>query len=312
MPLLVDRYDRPVTNLRISVTQRCDLNCIYCHREGEVRGDGKELSTEQFNAIIRAAAQLGIKQFKFTGGEPLLRADLPSMVKTAVSEGAIDVAITTNGTLLWRRVHELHEAGLMRVNVSLPSTRRDVYKEITGKDMLDKVLKGVEEAAKRFRLVKLNMVVLKGVNDDELEEAMSIAKEYNAVLQLIELEPIGIDMDFYKTHHLDLSTIEKELKARASKIEVRRLMNNRRKYLVNGVEVEVVRPIENSEFCLHCTRLRVTSNGFLKPCLMRNDNLVKIDEEDFNSIEKLKQKIIQAVMLREPLYKEAINQRLKL
>ncbi|RLE52213.1 MAG: hypothetical protein DRJ33_04320 [Candidatus Methanomethylicota archaeon] len=196
----------------------------------------------------------------------------------------------------------------MRVNVSLPSIKRDVYKEITGRDMLDEVLKGIETASQMFKLVKLNMVVLKGINDDELQEAMLIAKKFNAVLQLIELEPIGIDPSFYKAHHLDLSAIEKKLESQASKIEVRHLMNNRRKYLIDGVEVEVVRPIENSEFCLHCTRLRVTSSGFLKPCLMRNDNLVKLEEEDFASIERVKQRILEAVARREPLYK-AINQR---
>ncbi|MBS7621790.1 GTP 3',8-cyclase MoaA, partial [Candidatus Bathyarchaeota archaeon] len=142
---------------------------------------------------------------------------------------------------------------------------------------LENVLNGVKAAVEaRLNPVKLNMLVLRGVNDYQVPEMINFAREVGAVLQLIELEPINITSEYYATYHKPLDEYEEMLKQKARKVEARKYMQNRHIYHLPDVKVEVVRPIENTEFCWHCTRLRVTSDGKLKPCLMRNDNTVDI------------------------------------
>ncbi|MFQ5758803.1 MAG: GTP 3',8-cyclase MoaA, partial [Candidatus Bathyarchaeia archaeon] len=150
-----------------------------------------------------------------------------------------------------------------------------------------------------------NMVLLRGVNTGEVERMIGFAERTGAILQLIELEPINVSEEYYKKHHFDLDDIEDRLEKKAYEIETRRHMQNRRAYFLPRVKVEVVHPIENTEFCQHCTRLRVTSDGKLKPCLMRNDNLVDILTPMHNGADDkgLTQLFTEAVKRREPYYK---------
>ncbi len=167
-------------------------------------------------------------------------------------------------------------------------------------------MKGVREAvAVGLFPVKLNMVLLRGINTREVEHMQRFAERTGAVLQLIELEPINVSQEYYEKHHFQLDGIEEKLEKRAMKVEARKKMQNRRIYSLPRAKVEVVHPIENTEFCRHCTRLRVTSDGKLKPCLMRNDNLVEVlgpmrrgatDEELIELFE-------EAVERREPYYR---------
>ncbi|RLE86995.1 MAG: GTP 3',8-cyclase MoaA, partial [Thermoprotei archaeon] len=167
--MLKDRFKRPLLHLRITVTMACNYACIYCHREGELgsrRPD--ELKPYEIYLIGKAASELGIRKFKLTGGEPLLRDDIFEIVNLLNSLQPLDLALTTNGYFLLEYAYKLREAGLRRVNVSIPSLRREVYREITGVDGLEKTLKGVEAAIDAgFNPVKINYVLLRGFNEDE-------------------------------------------------------------------------------------------------------------------------------------------------
>lgn len=290
---LVDPYNRPVSNIRISLTPRCNLSCIYCHAEGE-KSPKSELPAEDIREVMRVAAKFGIKSVKFTGGEPLLRNDLVPIVES-VPEG-MESSITTNGIFLASLASELKRAGLKRVNVSLDSLNPETYKKIAGTDHLAEVLEGIETALDvGLTPVKLNMVVLKGINDSEIDDFLAFVRgNRNLVLQLIEL------MHFQNCEkHSDLNGLEGSLASRSTQILTRR-MHHRKKYCLDGAEVEVVRPLHNTEFCAFCNRLRVTSDGKLKPCLLRTDNHVDIRGKSGEELETL---FKEAVSRREPFYK---------
>jgi len=275
-----DNYGRPLLNLRVAITQRCNLRCLYCHREGEerlVRDIAAEMTVDEIVRIVRIAVGLGISKVKLTGGEPLMRKDVVEIVRGIASiPGLKDLSMTTNGTLLDPLAEGLHAIGLKRVNVNIPTLNGEVYGELTG-GRLEDVLEGVKAAVEAgLYPVKLNMLILKGVNDRDVPEMIEFARETGTILQLIELEPINISDTYYSTHRKLLDEYECMLRQKAVKTETRRYMQNRHIYHLPEVTVEIVHPIENTEFCMRCTRLRVTSDGELKPCLMRNDNLVDI------------------------------------
>ena len=291
--ILKDSYNRPVSNIRVSLTPKCNLSCIYCHKEGE-KSPKEQLSAEDIAEILRVAAKFEIRSVKFTGGEPLLRPDLVSIVQSVPA--GMESSLTTNGTLLADLAHDLKSSGLRRVNVSIDSLNPETYKKITGVDNLSDVLEGITAALDvGLTPVKLNMVVLDGINDNEIEEFLAFVRgNRNLILQLIEL------MHFNDcNYHGELNVVEDMLASRSKQIITRR-MHHRKKYCLDGAEVEVVRPLHNTEFCAFCNRLRVTSDGKLKPCLMRMDNHIDVRGKKGEELEALFKK---AVSLREPFYK---------
>jgi cyclic pyranopterin phosphate synthase len=278
---LVDPYGRKVTGLRISITDRCNLSCMYCHNEGadccSCGPIGHEMKPELICGIVREAAKFGVRKVKFSGGEPLFRKDFEEIL--ACLPPLKEVSATTNGILLEKRAKPLKAAGLDRVNVSLDSLVPEKYEAITGAPpgSLEKVIKGIDSAVEAgLTPVKLNMVLLKGINDDEIDSMMEFVRPYKGevILQLIELMDIDPKLSKYM---IDSKALEKNLAERASEVKVRHL-HHRKKYILNGVEVEFVRPMDNSEFCAHCSRLRVTADGKFKPCLLVHDNLVDFSE----------------------------------
>ncbi|HTY75436.1 MAG TPA: GTP 3',8-cyclase MoaA [Candidatus Nanoarchaeia archaeon] len=310
MPLS-DNCGRPLLNLRISITQRCNLKCLYCHREGEVQQanvSSEKMSCDEIVRIAKTAVNVGITRIKLTGGEPLMREDVCKIVK-AIAEipGLRDLSMTTNGLLLDKLAKPLHAAGLNRVNISLASLNPQTYQKLTG-GKLENAIAGIKAAIETgFSPIKLNMVVLKGVNVNDVPEMIDFAKDLGVILQLIELDPVNVSREYYNKHHRLLNEQEEILREKATHIETRRLMHNRLIYHLPDVTVEVVHPTENSDFCMHCTRLRVTSDGKLKPCLMRNENLVDILSAMRNgaSDEELKALFVKANELREPFNKPA-------
>jgi len=247
---------------------------------------------------------------KLTGGEPLLRSDILDIVKDIAGlRGLRDLSMTTNGTRLASLAKELRESGLNRVNISIPSLDAGTYRALMGGDLRE-VLRGIRAAvdAELFP-VKMNMLVLKNVDEHEIPKMISFTEHSGTILQLIELEPVNLSASYYRRYHSDLNGVEEELKKKARHVVTRKDMQNRRVYFLPRVKVEVVRPIENTEFCLCCTRLRVTSDGWLKPCLMRNDNLVDMVtplKKGAND-EELRRLFLETVKRREPYYKGKNN-----
>ncbi|MFH0968285.1 MAG: GTP 3',8-cyclase MoaA [Methanobacteriota archaeon] len=287
---LRDNFQRPVSNLRISLNSACNLRCVYCHREGECRPE-EAMPLEDIREILLVAQRLGIRSVKFTGGEPLMRSDIVDVIRS-VPEG-IESSMTTNGTLLGPLAEDLRKAGLSRVNISLDSLKPEIYKKITGSDRLDDALAGIEAARKAGLVpIKINMVLLKGYNEDEIPDFIKlVTDDRQMVLQIIELMDMG-DCPY----HADLSNLE-EIIAASSKRVITRRMHHRKKYCYDGAEIEFVRPLHNSEFCKHCNRLRITSDGRLKPCLLRHDNHIDIKGKKGEELEDL---FREAIRLREP------------
>lgn len=257
--------------------------------------------------LVGIGSKFGIRKVKITGGEPLLRHDITVIVGD-ISRNLEEVSLVTNGTLLRPIARELKDAGLKRVNISLHSLDRENYRRITGRDQLSAVGEGIDAAlANDLRPVKLNVVVLRGINDSEVGGMIDFAAKKGAILQLIELQRVDGD-EWFESNYLDLSSLEAQLMKEAMSV-CERVFQRRRKYILKRsgkrVEVEIVRPMHNSAFCMNCTRLRTTSDGRLKPCLMRNDNLV-----EFTSIlrkgaseRQLSEAFKEAIRRREPYWK---------
>jgi cyclic pyranopterin phosphate synthase len=264
------------------------------------------MSVDEIVRIAKIAVSLGISRIKLTGGEPLMRKDLPEIVGGIAKVPDLrDLSLTTNGLLLDGVAKELREKGLRRVNISLPSLNEETYRKLTGGN-LQKALVGVKAAIEvGFCPVKLNMVLLRGMNVGDVPEMIEYASQTGTILQLIELDSINVTDTYYSTYYKNLDEQEEMLRKNAVTIEKRPLMHNRLIYHLPKATVEVVHPIENSDFCMHCTRLRVTSDGKLKPCLMRNDNLIDILTPIRNGAndEQLKQLFAKANLLREPYNK---------
>ncbi len=294
--MLVDRYGRVIRHLRISVTNRCNLRCIYCHREGEL-SSGDEMSVDEIAGICRAFYDLGVEKVKITGGEPLIRKDIVEIVQEMPPFK--EISIVTNGTLLSKLAYDLKDAGLNRVNVSLDTLNERRYKLVTGRNMLKRVIEGIYSACDAGLFpIKLNMVVLKGINEDEIEDLLEFSSKFNierinVILQLIEV----VNMPDY---YVDLSEIESKFGKIAERVIIRGL-HNRKQYVFGNKAVEFVRPF-HGEFCMRCTRIRVTSDGKVKPCLLRNDNLVDLRGLSYD---EMVEAIRKAVALREPFFKNS-------
>jgi GTP 3',8-cyclase len=293
--VLVDTYGRKISSLRVSLTNRCNLRCIYCHSEGET-GSGSEITVAEVAQIARVAARHGVDKIKFSGGEPLVRTDFEDILRALPPMR--DVSVTTNGTLLAPRAAGLKEAGLDRVNVSLDSMSPDRFGFITKcpDGYFEKVLDGIGVALDAgLTPVKINMVYLKDVNEDEVDKMIAFVRGKPLILQIIEL------MNFRGAfkYHADVAALERRIRAQADR-SVAREMHRRTKYYLDGAEVEIVRPIDNSEFCMNCNRLRVTSDCKLKPCLLRNDNLVSVRGM---TDEQLEEAMRRTVGIREPFFK---------
>ena len=292
---MVDSYGRKVTGLRIALTPRCNLNCIYCHHEGEVKPDG-EISDDMVASVTRAAAKLGVRSIKFTGGEPLLRHDLAGLIREMPQE--LNLSLTTNGILLAEQARSLAKAGLDRVNVSLDLLNPETYMAITGgrEGDLEKVLAGIDAALDAgLTPIKLNIVVLKE-NEAEIPDLIDFCRKKGLIAQLIQL----LDLR-HQGISGDIDAIEQRLAEQADSVHTRE-MHRRRKYFIDGAEVEIVRPMDNTEFCANCTRLRVTSDGKIKPCLLRSDNLVEIGTCD---CERIKELLQEANLRREPYFRKS-------
>ncbi len=302
---LFDSWQRQINYLRISVTDRCNLSCVYCSIGSLSYLPRSEiLSYEEIQRLVQVAASMGINKVRLTGGEPLLRPDLSKLVgMLSHIEGIDDISLTTNGTLLSKYAVELKEAGLKRVNVSLDTLKRDRFKRITGGDKLEEVLSGIEAAhLAGLSPVKINMVVLRGINDDEAIDfaRMSISEGWH--VRFIEFMPLET------SQAKALETVSaQEIRERVEslgKLEpyTGETGNGPAKYYrLLGAKgtIGFITPM-TEHFCHTCNRLRLTSNGQLRPCLLDDDevDLKEVLRNEANT-DELKQLIQQAVAIKQ-------------
>ena len=299
-----DKYERPILSLRITLTNRCNVNCLYCHHDGMVKSKD-EMTADELYTICKIAKKIGVRKIRLSGGEPLLKKDIVEIVDKIASLGFKDISMTTNGILLEKYAQDLKDAGLDRVNVSLDTLNRETFEFITKKDYLEDAKKGILKAVEvGLYPVKINMVIMKDINQNEIDDMFEFCKKNDIVLQLIELiESENCDDDkFSVDYHYKLDDIEKELADIADDVREREFMQGRKKYYIDGGEIEVVKPVDNAKFCANCSRLRITPDGKIKPCLLRNDNLVELISHVRNgeSEEKLEEIFINGINKREP------------
>lgn len=316
--VLVDAYGRPLKDLRFSVTPECNLDCFFCHMEGLTsRGPvrpgmyskmgGELLYPEDYRLVGIAARELGVSSFKLTGGEPLIREDIAEITR-ALSETGCEVSMTTNGTLLERKAHELAGAGLSRVNVSIHGLSREIYEKILGRPTLDQALRGVRAALEAGLRVKINYVLVHRLNEGEFWKILDLAEDWGVDVQVIELHPAGRGAKVAREYRAPLRVIEEGL-LKASVRVLRGRLHNRRVYeLGSGVRVHIVDPVDNPHFCEGCYRLRVSWDGSLLPCIYwkgRRPSLLPALRSGGSVEEKLakiKEALVEANRLRRPTY----------
>lgn len=273
MKTLTDRFGRKHDYMRIAVTDRCNLRCQYCMPEEGISCLAHEdvLSFEEIHKIVQVAAELGVRKIRLTGGEPLARKDLEQLVALISSvPGIEDIAMTTNAILLAEKMDALMAAGLKRVNISLDSLNPEKYKEITRGGDLNKVLRAIDMAIdKGLTPVKVNAVVIKGFNDDEIEDFIRWTLDKEVEMRFIEYMPIG-DSLVWKDGYFPLDTV-REIGERVGKVidmESAKSNGPAQLFKIEGAKgsVGVIHPV-SQHFCASCNRLRLTADGKLKPCL---------------------------------------------
>ncbi|WP_296791998.1 GTP 3',8-cyclase MoaA [uncultured Methanobrevibacter sp.] len=299
-----DKYDRPILSLRITISNRCNENCLYCHHDGMVSSKD-EMTPDELYKICKIAKRIGVRKIRLSGGDPLVRKDIVEIVEKIASLDFQDISLTTNGVLLGKYAEDLKKAGLDRVNVSLDTLNPETYKKVTSMDYLKEARAGILKAVEvGLYPVKINMVIMKDINQNEIKDMFEFCKEHGIILQLIELiESENCDDDkFSANYHYPLEDLENKLADIADDVRERKFMQGRKKYYLNDGEIEIVRPVDNSKFCANCSRLRITPDGKIKPCLLRNDNLVELISHirKNESEEKLEEIFLNGINNREP------------
>jgi len=273
MSVLEDRFHRVIDYMRISITDRCNLRCIYCMPSDGVRPiEHKEILTyEEIVRIVRVAAGLGVRKIRITGGEPLARRDVAHLIASLREiEGIEDISLTTNGLLLERYAAELASAGLDRVNISLDSLRQERYREITRGGELDDVMRGIEAAEKAGLMpIKINMVPMRGFNDDEIEDFARLTLRTDLHVRFIEFMPMGNRELWSQGKYIPADEIRAAVERVGPLTPVRLRRTGPARYfrLENAHGVIGFISALTHHFCGDCNRLRITSDGKLRPCL---------------------------------------------
>lgn len=270
--MLTDRFGRSIDYLRLSVTDRCDLRCTYCIPKGFKGFEEPEhwLSFDEIERLLAAFARLGTTRVRLTGGEPLLRRNLPELAaRLAALPGLRDLSLSTNATRLGRYALQLKQAGVSRINVSLDSLDRGCMEKITGRDSLDQIMTGIMAGkAAGFEPIKINMVAMRGVNDGEIEDMAQFCIEQGFVLRLIEAMPMGAtgrDASF-----LDLGPVRERLQQRFGLVpQAAELGGGPARYLATPdgrSSIGFITPL-SQHFCASCNRVRLAVDGTLYLCL---------------------------------------------
>lgn len=302
--MLSDDFGRTIDYLRISVTDRCDLRCSYCIPKGfkDFEVPQNWLTFDEITRVVNAFAKMGTRHFRLTGGEPLLRKNLPELAnQLATIEGVSDLSLTTNGTQLAKYADKLHSAGVNRLNVSLDSLRRDCVEQISGSNSLDKVLTGLTAAKQAgFNKIKINMVPIPDQNVEDIEQMIQFCIDNDFILRLIEIMPMGVTGQ--KSQHVDLQTIIAQLKPKFNLMPSTKVMGSgpaRYWQTANGnFTLGLITPM-SQHFCATCNRVRLSVDGTLYMCLGQNNSVsLRSLLRDNCSDEELETAIRQAVKLK--------------
>lgn len=274
---LIDPFGRSIEYIRLSVTDKCDLRCFYCLPKGFNDFEEPEhwLSFDEIERVIRAFGKLGVQRVRITGGEPLVRKDMPLLAaRLARLPGINDLSMSTNAVQLAKHARALKDAGVTRLNVSLDSLQPERFQAITG-GKLEKVLTGLQAAKEAgFHPVKINMVVMKGVNDDEVEDLVEYCIANDFTLRMIETMPMGETGRDATRHYMDLQVVKERLAQRYELIPT--VMNGggpARYFKVGGSNLRIgfITPI-SQHFCATCNRVRLSVDGTLYMCLGQEHN----------------------------------------
>lgn len=270
---VTDQFGRPLKSLRLSVTDRCNLRCRYCMPEEEYVWLPREdvLSFEELATLAGYFADVGVEKVRLTGGEPLLRRDLPRLVRLLLHDRRIrEVALTTNGVLLAEHAQELYEAGLHRVTVSLDTLRPERFRRLTGRDEFARVLDGIESVGKAgFPDLKLDIVAIRGFNDDEIVSLIEFARQYQAEVRFIEYMDVGGANEWAMEKVLSCANILDHVRAHygmVTPLPERGSAPAQRYRLPDGTIFGII-PSTTMPFCGSCDRSRVTADGLWYMCL---------------------------------------------
>ncbi|MBL7204946.1 MAG: GTP 3',8-cyclase MoaA [Desulfobacteraceae bacterium] len=280
LPSLIDKYNRHLNYLRISITDRCNLQCIYCMpHDGLAKLRHEDILTyEEILRLATIAVSLGVNKIRLTGGEPLIRKGLFQLLPTLVSlPGLKDISMTTNGIYLKENLDKIKSAGIKRINISLDTLRRERYRKITGYDGFEKVWDGIRSAEKlRFNPIKINMVVMPGINDDEIVDFARLSLDHPYHIRFIEYMPSGFADQGTQLHHVPNSAVKEQI-IRLGKLG--QVLNTEidgptDRFRLEGApgEIGFISPLTH-HFCQVCNRLRLTASGHLRPCLLSDQEI---------------------------------------
>lgn len=270
---LADQFNRPITYLRVSVTDKCNLRCVYCMPEAGLPWLQRSeiLSYEEIHTIVRAAASVGVRSIRITGGEPLVRKDLHRLVRyVGETPGIDDIALSTNGVLLEEQIDDLIAGGLRRVNISLDTLDSQRFEAIARRPGLDRVLAGIDAALSRGLLVKINCVVMRGQNDDELEAFAAFARDRAVYVRFIEVMPVHENLELQRESYVSADEMLARLEQFGDLQPVAGPQGNGPAryfaYADSRGAVGVISPLSH-DYCDRCNRVRLTADGRLRLCL---------------------------------------------
>lgn len=273
MNVLTDRFGRSFPYLRLSVIEACNFRCTYCLPDGYRAASGRPRSLEldEIARLLRAFASAGMRKVRITGGEPSLRRDLTAIIEIAALTAGIErVALTTNGCVLRQRFAEWHAAGLTALNVSVDTLDGERFATITGHDRLDDILHGIEQAITAgLPSIKLNAVLLRGLNDAELPRWFDYLRDRPVAVRFIELMQTGENREYFERHHVRAELLERELEDGGWRLQPRASDDGPAREYAHpdfAGRIGVIAPYSR-DFCAGCNRLRVTSAGDLRLCL---------------------------------------------
>lgn len=304
MAELIDSFGRSIDYVRVSVTDRCDLRCSYCMPKqfNDFHEPAEWLSFAEIERVMAAFARLGTRRIRLTGGEPLVRKDLPLLAqRLSALPGIEDLSLSSNATRLDKHAEALHAAGITRLNISLDSLHADTFKQITG-GKLEKVLAGIMAAkAAGFHPIKINMVLMKGVNDHEVEDMVNFCITHQLTLRFIETMPVGEAGRAATENFIDLAEIRKKLEQKFELIPGVMPGGGPARYLkVAGTKINIgfITPI-SQHFCASCNRVRLSVDGTLYTCLGQEHHVAlrPLLRANIND-QELEQTIVAAIRMK--------------